>query len=704
MRGFAEENAKTTSERSLIRPVDHVIISKSGCCITQQQFGWNRELIVPIYDYSHGLGRFIIKKLPQRAFLSKQRRTKMEKEEILKVYRHSLAHILAKAVIEIYGKEVQYAIGPEIEDGAYYDFALPEGKTITDKDFKQIESKMREIIKRREDWTRKEVSKAEALDIFKDQKFKTELINDLPEDEIITIYYTGEDYVDLCRGPHVDNSQELMSAAFELHAASMAYWRGDEKRDKLQRVYFYAFPNKDELKQHIKLIEEARERDHKKIGAQLELFMFDETAPGMPYWLPRGWVMYQTLLKYSRELQKAHGYTEISAPLINNKKLWLISGHWAHYLNNMFIVPGIEGHLAADADINGVIENLKNQEEAPKAVKIMAGSVVYNRENLDTMAAKPMNCPNAMMTFKRKNRSYKELPIRYSEYDVLHRKEKSGQMNGLFRVQEFRQDDDHTFVMESQIKDEIKDIISIADEIYTTFGVTYRAELSTRPDDFMGDIEVWNQAEADLKEILTEQYGEDGFEINEGDGAFYGPKIDLQIKDALGREWQCGTIQLDFQLPHNFGLTYINDQGESVMPVVIHRAIYGSLERFIGIVIENFKGMFPFWLNPYQVGIVPIRESHNEYAKKVEEALTAAGVRVEADYSDNNMKTKIKGFKNFKDPYILVLGDKEAEENTVSINIRGTNKQVQNVPLDKFVEICKKLNAEHTLELPENFD
>ena len=628
----------------------------------------------------------------------------MEKEEILKVYRHSLAHILAKAVIEIYGKEVQYAIGPEIDDGAYYDFALPEGKTITDKDFKQIENKMREIIKRRENWTRKEVSKEEALLIFKDQKFKTELINDLPENEIITIYYTGEDYVDLCRGPHVDNSQELMSAAFELHAASMAYWRGDEKRDKLQRVYFYAFPSKDELKQHIKMIEEARERDHKKIGAQLELFMFDETAPGMPYWLPRGWVMYQTLLKYSRELQKAHGYTEISAPLINNKKLWLISGHWAHYLNNMFIVPGIEGHLSADADISGVIENPKDTAAEAKAVKIMAGSVVYNRENLDTMAAKPMNCPNAMMTFKRKNRSYKELPIRYSEYDVLHRKEKSGQMNGLFRVQEFRQDDDHTFVMESQIKDEIKDIISIADEIYTTFGVTYRAELSTRPDDYMGDLEVWNQAEADLKEILTEQYGENGFEINEGDGAFYGPKIDLQIKDALGREWQCGTIQLDFQLPHNFGLTYINDQGESVMPVVIHRAIYGSLERFIGIVIENFKGMFPFWLNPYQVGIVPIRESHNEYAKKVEAALTEAGVRVEADYSDNNMKTKIKGFKNFKDPYILVLGDKEAEENTVSINIRGTNKQVQNVPLEKFVEICKKLNKEHTLELPEDFD
>jgi threonyl-tRNA synthetase len=365
----------------------------------------------------------------------------------------------------------------------------------------------------------------------------------------------------------------------------------------------------------------------------------------------------------------------------------------------MFIVPGIEGHLTADADISGVIENPKDTAAEAKAVKIMAGSVVYNRENLDTMAAKPMNCPNAMMTFKRKNRSYKELPIRYSEYDVLHRKEKSGQMNGLFRVQEFRQDDDHTFVMESQIKDEIKDIIAIADEIYTTFGVTYRAELSTRPDDFMGDIEVWNQAEADLKEILTEQYGENGFEINEGDGAFYGPKIDLQIKDALGREWQCGTIQLDFQLPHNFGLTYINDQGESVMPVVIHRAIYGSLERFIGIVIENFKGMFPFWLNPYQVGIVPIRENHNEYAKKVEEALTAAGVRVEADYSDNNMNTKIKKFKNFKDPYVIVIGDKEVEEGTVSINIRGCKQQLHDVPVDKFIEMCQKMNEERCIDL-----
>ncbi len=313
-----------------------------------------------------------------------------------------------------------------------------------------------------------------------------------------------------------------------------------------------------------------------------------------------------------------------------------------------------------------------------------------------------MNCPNAMMTYKRTVHSYKELPIRYSEYDVLHRKEKSGQMNGLFRVQEFRQDDDHTFVMESQIEDEIADIISIADEIYATFGVTYRAEFSTRPDDFMGDIEVWDRAEAALKRILDKKYGEGGYEINEGDGAFYGPKIDLQIKDALGREWQCGTVQLDFQLPHNFGLTYQDKDGSMQMPVVIHRAIYGSLERFIGIIIENFKGAFPFWLSPYQVGVVPIRPEHNDYARRVEDVLTAAGVRVEVDYSDSNMKEKIKRFKNWKDPYILVLGDQEAAQSTVSVNVRGSNRQLRDVPLDTFTALCVRQNRERNLVLLES--
>jgi len=625
----------------------------------------------------------------------------LDKQEFLERYRHSLAHILAKAMVELYGAEVQYAIGPQIEDGCYYDFALP--KSLSEEDFKTIEDKMREIIKRREDWTREELSRDQALALFEKQKFKKELIQDLPSDEIISIYRTGEDFVDLCRGPHVENSQELMNVAFQVKSISGAYWRGDEHRDQLQRVYLFAFPDKNALKEHLKWLQEAQERDHKKLGNQLDLFMFDETAPGMPYWLPRGWKLYQALLAYSRGIQAKHGYTEISAPLINNKKLWLISGHWAHYINNMFMVPGISGWLKADADLSGVLEHPTDESLGEKIVKIQAGSVVYNRENIDTMAAKPMNCPNAMITYRRRNRSYKELPIRYSEYDVLHRKEKSGQMNGLFRVQEFRQDDDHTFVMESQIEEEIADIIAIADEIYGTFGVSYRAELSTRPEDFMGDIEVWDRAEAALKKILTDKYGEGGFEINEGDGAFYGPKIDLQIKDALGREWQCGTIQLDFQLPHNFGLTYQTAEGNTAMPVVIHRAIYGSLERFIGIIIENFKGSFPFWLSPEQVGIVPIREEHNDYGKEVYDALTEIGVRAEADYSDKNMKEKIKGYKNYKNPYILVLGDREKEERTVSINMRGSNKQINNVPLEAFLKACEKMQKEHSLELMDEF-
>ena len=625
----------------------------------------------------------------------------MDKQEFLERYRHSLAHILAKAMVELYGAEVQYAIGPQIEYGCYYDFALP--KSLSEEDFKTIEDKMREIIKRREDWTREELSRDQALALFEKQKFKKELIQDLPSDEIISVYRTGEDFVDLCRGPHVENSQELMNVAFQVKSISGASWRGDEHRDQLQRVYLFAFPDKNALKEHLKWLQEAQERDHKKLGNQLDLFMFDETAPGMPYWLPRGWKLYQALLAYSRGIQAKHGYTEISAPLINNKKLWLISGHWAHYINNMFMVPGISGWLKADADLSGVLEHPTDASLGEKIVKIQAGSVVYNRENIDTMAAKPMNCPNAMITYRRRNRSYKELPIRYSEYDVLHRKEKSGQMNGLFRVQEFRQDDDHTFVMESQIEEEIADIIAIADEIYGTFGVSYRAELSTRPEDFMGDIEVWDRAEAALKKILTDKYGEGGFEINEGDGAFYGPKIDLQIKDALGREWQCGTIQLDFQLPHNFGLTYQTAEGNTAMPVVIHRAIYGSLERFIGIIIENFKGSFPFWLSPEQVGIVPIREEHNDYGKEVYDALTEIGIRAEADYSDKNMKEKIKGYKNYKNPYILVLGDREKEERTVSINMRGSNKQINNVPLDAFLKACERMQKEHSLELMDEF-
>ena len=422
----------------------------------------------------------------------------MEKEQFLKVYRHSMAHVLAKAVIEIFGKEnVQYAIGPQIADGFYYDFVLP--RTITNDDFKTIEDKMHEILKRKEDWTRKEVSRAEALEIFKDQKFKTELIEDLPEGEDITIYYTGDDYVDLCTGPHVDNSAELLNVAFEIKSSSGSYWRGDDNREQLQRIYVFAFPSKQELKEHKKLLKEAMERDHKKLGKQLDLFMFDPSAPGMPFWLPRGWKLFNALMAYWRGIHEKHDYMEISGPVISGKEIWETSGHWGHYVQNMFIIPG-------------------------------------GNEGDRVFACKPMNCPNAILVYKRDVRSYKDLPFRISQTDVIHRREKSGELNGLFRVQMFRQDDAHILLKEDQIGDEIADIMSIAEEIYGTFGLTYKAELSTRPDDFMGDIETWNRAEADLKAILDKVYGEGNYEINEGDGAFYGPKIDLKMTDALGRE------------------------------------------------------------------------------------------------------------------------------------------------------------------------
>ena len=585
----------------------------------------------------------------------------MNQEAYLACYRHSLAHVLAKAVIEIFGKDqVQYAIGPQIADGFYYDFVLP--RTVTKDDYKTIENKMHEILKRKEVWTREEISREDALKLFAGQKFKVELIEDLPEDELLTIYRTGDDFVDLCRGPHVENSQDLLGAAFQVKSVSGSYWRGDENREQLQRIYVYAFPNKADLKAHLAFIKEAMERDHKKLGPQLDLVMFDPTAPGMPYWLPRGWKLFNALLEYWRGVHELHGYTEISAPVINNKEIWETSGHWGHYRQNMFCI----------------------QEDGE-----------------DYWAVKPMNCPNAVKVYQRDQHSYRDLPVRLNTVDVIHRKEKSGELNGLFRVQLFRQDDSHNLITEDQIEEEIHDIMSIADEIYSTLGLTYRAELSTRPDDFMGEVELWDKAEASLKSILDKIYGEGNYEINEGDGAFYGPKIDLQMKDCLGREWQMGTIQLDFQLPLNFDLKYIAPDGSQQRPVMIHRAIFGSLERFMGILIENFKGQFPFWLSPYQVGIVPIRPEHNAYAKEVQDALRAAGIRVETDFDDKNMKEKIKQFHNYRDPYIVVVGDREAEEKTVAVTLRG-NKKMNGVPLDKFVAICAAMNRAHTLELTES--
>ena len=586
----------------------------------------------------------------------------MDKEFFLANYRHSMAHVLAKAVVELWGKDVQYAIGPQVDDGFYYDFKL--GHNMSKDDCAAIENKMHEILKRKETWTRKEVSRSEALELFKGQKYKVEIIQDLPEDATISIYWTGDDFVDLCRGPHIENSQELLSVAFQIKFASGSYWRGDEHNDQLQRVYVYAFPDKKQLKDHLDMIKEAMERDHKKLGAELELFMFHETAPGMPYWLPKGWNMFNALLSYWRGEHLPHGYQEISAPVLNEKQLWVTSGHWAHYQNGMFIAP--------------VDENT-------------------------TYAIKPMNCPNSINVFRSRGRSYRELPLRYSQVDVIHRREKSGELNGLFRVQEFHQDDAHIFLAEEQIEEEIADIMDIAKSIYATFGLTYTAELSTRPDDFMGDIALWDKAEASLKKILDNKFGEDGYEINEGDGAFYGPKIDLGMRDCLGRQWQMGTIQLDFQLPLNFDLKYVAPDGSFKQPVMIHRAIFGSFERFIGILIEHFKGQFPLWLSPVQVAIVPIRPEHNDYAKKLADQMLENGIRFEVDYSDQNMKNKIKRFKTERIPYVLVVGDKEAEMNTVAVNIRGVKDNAFGVPADAFLASVMEMNKTHSLELKTEF-
>lgn len=585
----------------------------------------------------------------------------MKSENFSSMYRHSMAHILAKAVTEIFGKEnVQLAIGPQIEEGFYYDFLLP--RSLTPDDFSVIESKMTEILKRKEDFVYREVSREEALNEFADQKYKVELINDLPEGEKISIYDTGSDFKDLCRGPHVANASELLGCSFKIKAISSAYWRGNEKNDILQRVYVMAFESKEELKEHLNFLKEAKERDHKILGPQLDLFFMDSTAPGMPYWLPRGWKLFNVILDFWREEHEKRGYQEISSPLINHNSLWVTSGHWDHYQHNMFTI---------DVDEN------------------------------TTYGVKPMNCPNSIVVYKRKTHSYRDLPLRLSDCDVLHRKEKSGELNGLLRVQMFRQDDSHNFITENQIFDEVNAILDIADLFYGIFGLEYRPELSTRPADFMGDISLWDKAEKALKEILDARYGADGYDINEGDGAFYGPKIDIMMKDALKRQWQMGTIQLDFQLPRNFDITYTDKDGTEKTPVLIHRVIYGSLERFIGILIENFKGSFPFWISPVQVGIVPIGDKHVEYAKEIENELRNVRVRCESELSENHMNKKIKYFRNYRVPYVLVIGDNEMENRTVAVNIRG-GKQMKDIPLDAFINLCDRLNKTRALELVDN--
>ncbi len=571
----------------------------------------------------------------------------MSKEinEKLQMQRHSMAHVLAKALVELY-PNLKLTIGPAIEDGFYYDIDME--KSIVPEDFKAIEDKMNEIIKRDEAFVRKEISKSEALEMFKENPYKCEIINELPEDEIISVYYLGEDFVDLCRGPHVESTKFLRSFSFKINRVSGAYWRGDSKNKMLQRVYVFGFANKQELKEHINMLEEAKKRDHRKLGKELGLFFISEYAKGMPTYMPKGLTLKNELIKYWREVHHKAGYVEIETPMAMNRTLWEVSGHWDHYKDNMY---------------------------------------TFKVEDED-FAIKPMNCPGGMLYYMQNVHSYKEFPLRVGELGKVHRHEASGTLNGLLRVRCFTQDDAHIFMLPTQIESEIRNVLKLVDEVYSVFGLTYTVELSTMPENHIGEVSEWQFAEEALTNALNHAGLE--FNINAGDGAFYGPKIDIHVKDCIGREWQCGTIQLDMQLPKRFNLKYIDENGEEKEPVMIHRVIYGSLERMMSILIENFAGAFPTWLAPVQVKVLSIAEKFNDYAKSVAEKLDAMGVRVEVDDRNETIGKKIREAQLEKVPYSLIVGEKEEKDGTVSVRKRS----VGDLGAKAFDEFTKELLEE----------
>lgn len=563
----------------------------------------------------------------------------------VEVYRHSTAHLLAQAVKRIYGSEVKFGIGPVIEDGFYYDMDIPV--SLSPEDLGKIEAEMEKIVKEDLPIRRKVVSRAEATEIFQglNDHLKLELIRDLPEDATITLYEQGE-FFDLCRGPHLPSTGFIK--AFKLMNVAGAYWRGKSENQVLQRVYGTAWPKKAELEEYLHFIEEAKKRDHRKLGKELELFMFSEEAPGMPFYLPKGFTVRNELEQFSRRLQQLAQYTEVRTPFLMNERLWKQSGHWEHYQENMY----------------------------------------FSEVDNATYALKPMNCPGHMLMYKNAMHSYRDLPIRYSEFGQVHRHEYSGALNGMLRVRTFCQDDAHVFVRPDQIETEIKGMIKLIDSIYKVFGFEYSVSLSTRPEDSMGSDELWETAEGALKKVLEASgmpYG-----IEEGDGAFYGPKIDFHITDALKRRHQCGTIQLDFQMPEKFDLTYVGQDNEKHRPVVLHRAMYGSMERFIGILIEHYAGAFPVWLTPIQARLMNISEVHIPYAEKVKEQLQQAGIRVELDARNEKIGYKIREAQVQKIPYMLVIGEKEMEDGTLSVRKRGVGDEGA-MSVDAFVE---KIRAE----------
>ncbi len=544
-----------------------------------------------------------------------------------KAYWHTTSHILAQAVKRLF-PNTKLGIGPAIENGFYYDFKVE--KPFSEEDIKKIEEEMKKIIKEDIAIERFRLSRQDAINFMKErnENYKIELIEELPDNEEISFYKQG-DFTDLCAGPHLESTGKVK--AIKLLSTSAAYWKGNQENDSMQRIYGISYPKASQLEEYITMLEEAKKRDHRKIGKELDLFFFDETAPGMAYWMPKGFKMMNILMELWRKEHEKRGYLEFSGPQLNSSELWKTSGHWDHYKEDMFVLTDSDG---------------KEQ------------------------ALKPMNCPNAIKIFASKLRSYKDLPLRFNDVDVIHRNEKSGQLNGLFRVRMFRQDDSHNFITEDQIGSEIKDIIEIAKYLYGIFGLEFELTLSTRPDDYMGEIELWNKAEANLKEVLDELCGKDNYRINEGDGAFYGPKIDIKMKDCIGREWQMGTVQVDFQLPLRFNLSYIDKEGEKKTPILIHRALFGSFERFIGIITEHYAGAYPTWLAPVQARILPIAEAHHTYAKEVKEELEKQGIRVELDDRNEKIGYKIREAQLQKVPYMLVLGDKEIEAKAVGVRSR----------------------------------
>ena len=564
--------------------------------------------------------------------------------EALHIMRHSCAHIMAEAVQELY-PGTQIAFGPATDDGYFYDFELPNN--ISSDDFGAIEKKMAEIVKADEPFVREVVSIDEAKKIFADQRFKLEHIDDLTDQEI-SIYRHGS-FVDLCAGPHVPSAGKI--GAFKMMKLAGAYWRGDATREQLQRLYGTAFFKKSELEEYLHNLEEAEKRDHRRIGREMDIFMMRDEAPGFPFFLPNGMILKNTLLDYWREIHKKAGYVEISTPMIMNKQLWQTSGHWDHYKDNMY-------------------------------------STVIDEEEY---CVKPMNCPGGVLVYASKPHSYRDLPIRAGEIGLVHRHEMKGALHGLFRVRCFNQDDAHLFVRPDQLTEEIVGVVKLIDSVYQQFGFTYHVELSTRPEDSMGSDEDWAAAEAGLKTALEELGME--YEVNEGDGAFYGPKIDFHLTDSLGRTWQCGTVQLDFQMPQNFDLEYTDADGSKKRPVMLHRVCYGSVERFIGILIEHYAGKFPVWLAPMQVKVLPVSEKSRDYAHKVADAIEAAGIRVVVDNRDEKIGYKVREARSIdRVPYMVIVGEKEAEEGTISVRDR-TNETHPSTIEDFCAKVCEEIRT-----------